>query len=371
MNKAQTISFLKKHWFWIVLVLTLLSVSHTYWFYFIHKTDADLRKIFKGVEEFQLKSKNIYYSTGLGVGALIGNIIKSKTLLFSVLGLGVVLSHLNYKYLFMPIFIEEGRVGKFLYLLVFTSLYFVLFWGFNSALSGVLVEKNFDNRFTNFYAAFILIYAFISYGNMSYKKIKDLSLEKTKAELVALKAQINPHFLFNVLNNLYGQAIMEDSPKTADGIQKLSSIMRHVVEETKTERSPIHKEIVFLEDYIELQKIRIPERENIKLKFEIEWDETPVEIAPLLLIPFVENAFKYGISTSKESFIDFKVKVKNKTLSMICRNSIAKKSETLEIGTGTGLENTKKRLELYYHAKHTLNLSQTEDIFDVKLDIQL
>jgi len=252
----------------------------------------------------------------------------------------------------------------------------VFFYGFIylflSALTGKrLAVMGLPKFFTNLWLISMVVYSYFAYASESYKKIRELAFLKTKAELVALKAQINPHFLFNVLNNLYGQAIVEDSPKTASGIERLSRIMRHVVEETKTERSPVEKELKFVEDFIELQKMRIPDRPNIKLSTEIFWDGEVVNIAPLLVIPFIENAFKYGISVSNESFFDMRLRVENKILLFESRNSIIKKADTLEIGTGTGLENTRRRLDLYYPGRYSLIITSENEVFEVKMQVKI
>jgi sensor histidine kinase YesM len=147
--------------------------------------------------------------------------------------------------------------------------------------------------------------------------------------------------------------------------------MRHVVEETKTERSPVEKELKFVEDFIELQKMRIPDRPNIKLSTEIFWDGEVVNIAPLLVIPFIENAFKYGISVSNESFFDMRLRVENKILLFESRNSIIKKADTLEIGTGTGLENTRRRLDLYYPGRYSLIITSENEVFEVKMQVKI
>jgi hypothetical protein len=198
-----------------------------------------------------------------------------------------------------------------------------------------------------------------------------LIAQKSQAELMALKAQINPHFLFNVLNNLYGSAIVEDSPKTSEGILQLSSIMRHVVEGTKNERIEVEKEIRFLNDYIELNKMRIPNRPNIRIVTEIFWDENLTMIAPLLVIPYIENAFKYGISTTEECFIEMSFRIENQQLSFICKNSIIKTNDKLEVGTGTGLDNTKRRLDLYYPTAYQLSTSSSDSVFVVNLEVNL
>ena len=217
----------------------------------------------------------------------------------------------------------------------------------------------------------IFAYAFIKNYIQTTKTQAKLIAQKSQAELAALKAQINPHFLFNVLNNLYGTAIVEESPKTSEGILQLSSVMRHVVEGTKNEKIELEKEIRFLNDYIDLSKIRIPNRPNIRIETKIDTDETPTMIAPLLVIPYLENAFKYGISMNEDCFIEMSYVVKNQQLKFICKNSIIKTNDKLEVGTGTGLENTQKRLNLYYPANYQLNTSSTNGVFTVNLTVNL
>jgi hypothetical protein len=217
----------------------------------------------------------------------------------------------------------------------------------------------------------IIAYIFIKHYVQTTKTQAELITQKSQAELTALKAQINPHFLFNVLNNLYGTAIVEESPKTSEGILQLSSIMRHVVEGTKNEKIELEKEVRFMNDYLDLSKIRIPNRPNIRIETKIDIDETPTMIAPLLVIPYLENAFKYGISMNEECFIEMSYIVKNQQLEFFCTNSIIKTNDKLEVGTGTGLENTKKRLDLYYPGGYQLSTDSSEGIFTVKLFVNL
>jgi LytS/YehU family sensor histidine kinase len=215
-----------------------------------------------------------------------------------------------------------------------------------------------------------IIYGIVKRVIAHTKSQAELLAQKSAAEIQALKAQINPHFLFNTLNNLYGNAIVEDSPKTAEGIMQLSSIMRHAVESSKTNTIDIEKEISFLLDYIEIQQMRIPKRDNISITSSLNWDEIPAEITPLILLTFVENAFKFGISFADICFVDIKLNVDNQQLSFVCRNSVIPRIE-LEPGTGTGVENTIKRLALLYPERHSIQINQTERVYEVFLTINL
>ena len=313
--------------------------------------------------------------------------------LFSVFlyGIGEIFYHIFFKYI-----LQKGNtvyvIAFIVWLLVFYNLTWEsIYWLYNKNNAfvdkfsdvksitskdavTVLIKKYRENDATTLTAfSFLLI---ITYGLVknyvtNTKTQAKLIAQKSQAELMALKAQINPHFLFNVLNNLYGSAIVEDSPKTSEGILQLSSIMRHVVEGTKNERIDVEKEIQFLNDYIELNKMRIPNRPNIKIVTEIFWDENPTMIAPLLVIPYLENAFKYGISITDECFIEMSFRIENQHLSFICKNSITKKDDKLEVGTGTGLDNTKRRLDLYYPTIYQLNTNSLDNVFGVSLEVNL
>ena len=367
--------FVKENWIWIVAGLTLLFLAHSIWYFQVEIGVEKLLKRYNELLKIYLNSKSSSYKESYSLGRIIGFwgtlLINSGSGFFSILGLTLLLCEFNYQILFKNLFVEEGRKGKFFYLVILVFFYGFIYLLLNALIDPKLSPLGFPKFFTNFWLISMVVYSYFAYASESYNKIRELALQKTKAELVALKAQINPHFLFNVLNNLYGQAIVEDSPKTASGIERLSRIMRHVVEETKTERSPIEKELKFVEDFIELQKMRIPDRPNIKLSTEIFWDGEAANIAPLLVIPFIENAFKYGISVTNESFFEMKLKVENKILLFESRNSIIKKADKLEMGTGTGLENTRRRLDLYYPGRHSLNIISENEVFEVKMQVKL
>jgi sensor histidine kinase YesM len=366
--------FVKENWIWILAGLTLLALVHTFWYFKKLGVEEFLRRHSEMLKAAKVNRSNAYnesYALGRLIGFWGAVVLKSISGPISIFGIAILLSEFNYQLLYKNLFVEEGRKGKFFYLIVLVFFYFFIFLFTSAIFVDKLAPLGIARFLTNFWMLSMVIYSYFVYASESYNKIRELALQKTKAELVALKAQINPHFLFNVLNNLYGQAIVEDSPKTASGIERLSRIMRHVVEETKTERSPIEKELKFVEDFIELQKMRIPDRPNIKLSTEVFWDGEPANIAPLLVIPFIENAFKYGISVTNESFYGMKLRVENKILLFESRNSIIKKADKLEMGTGTGLENTRKRLNLYYSGRYSLSISSENEVFEVKMQVKL
>jgi hypothetical protein len=194
-------------------------------------------------------------------------------------------------------------------------------------------------------------------------------LKVSETELHLLKQQLNPHFLFNTLNYLYGTALRENASRTAEGIDMMSGMMRYSVTGMQENFMPLADELEFIRNYFSLQQLRQLSGDQHKIELGIKTDNKPSKIAPMLLIPFVENAFKYGISTEKESFIRVLITVENGQLKMEVDNSITASIQTR--GTNTGLELTRKRLDLLYKGKHSLETQNTGNAFSVKLNLQL
>jgi LytS/YehU family sensor histidine kinase len=191
--------------------------------------------------------------------------------------------------------------------------------------------------------------------------------EQLKTDLSLLKAQVNPHFLFNTLNNLYGLITQNQNQKASDITLKLSDLMRYLLESSKTEHVSLQKEVKFIEDYLDLEKIRLSQKTDIK--FEISGFEKEIFIAPLLFIPLVENAFKHGLhSVSNNNFAYFSLSIQGREIYFEAKNSVSKKI-TVEEKSGTGLENLRKRLELIYPQKHFLEIEDNKDNFKVILQI--
>lgn len=197
-------------------------------------------------------------------------------------------------------------------------------------------------------------------------------LSKTSAELSNLRAQINPHFLFNAHNSLYAAALKEGSSRTADGIQKLSDMMRFMLKENNQDRIPLDKEIEYLQNYITIQRMRIHESKDIDIKVNIQQPEHCSAIAPMMLNPFVENAFKHGISLKYPSWIYITLSMDVKNIYLKVHNSLHKKQENdpEKDRLGVGLSNVKKRLELIYPNRHTLEIQKSETDFFVSLTLE-
>lgn len=192
---------------------------------------------------------------------------------------------------------------------------------------------------------------------------------KYNAEMGTLKNQINPHFLFNTLNNIYAFAIREKAPTTASSILKLSGMMRYVVTETEREFVSLEKEIAYTNDYIDLQKMRLTN--SINLSYTVSGNLTDQKIAPMILMPFIENAFKHGVNPDQESYINIRVDILKNQLELIVENQHVKTIQALHTQSGVGIENTKSRLELLYPRKYFLSINNGENHYSVKLNITL
>ena len=203
------------------------------------------------------------------------------------------------------------------------------------------------------------------------KKIIERKLveEKLSLELKYLKSQINPHFLYNTLNNLYSIALKNNDNETAVGITKLSNIMRFMLNEVDEKMILLEKEVGYLRSYIELQKLRFSDKDDVDINFGIEGDISDIKIPPFIFIVFIENAFKYGINIRKPSFINIKFTVVNDELKFNIRNSIHYRNELPD--SGIGLSNIKERLKLLYHDNYNLEINSSDDIFNVELVIRL
>jgi hypothetical protein len=197
---------------------------------------------------------------------------------------------------------------------------------------------------------------------------KETESQRVNTELSFLKSQINPHFFFNTLNNIYSLAIVR-SEKTAPAVMKLSSIMRYILTETTQDYVPLQNEVDFINNYIELQQVRLTDK--TKVIFNSLGDVENKIIAPLVFIPFVENAFKYGISTIQTSTIEIKLEARENSIEFDVSNFIIPSENNMLENTGIGINNVKRRLELMYPNKYTLTHSSQDNHYYVHLEIQL
>ncbi len=194
----------------------------------------------------------------------------------------------------------------------------------------------------------------------------EAELEKTKAELSLLKSQVNPHFLFNTLNNLYSLAL-SGSESTADAILKLSGIMRYLIDmEGQSSKVAASQEIECIRQYIDLQKLRISENHSIHLNIEGNPDSFLIE--PLLMLPLVENAFKYGIAPDGKTKILIQIEMNENHFRLKIENGIFR-SGNIFPGLGTGLKNLRKRLDLLYPGGSFLHTKEENNLFTAELKL--
>lgn len=197
-----------------------------------------------------------------------------------------------------------------------------------------------------------------------------MELERKGSELSLLKSQINPHFLFNSLNTVYGLALEEESPKAAEGVQKLSEMMRFMLQENTADKIPLEREIKYIHDYIDFQRLRITDKENVDLDIEI-MENCTGQIAPMLLIPMIENAFKHGISLQAPSWIKVVLAFDQNEVSLNVQNSMHPKVNRKSEESGIGLENVRKRLDILYPQQHIFQLFENDDSFEANIKVTL
>ena len=214
----------------------------------------------------------------------------------------------------------------------------------------------------------VFIFLFVKYF-MNFKAVKEqelqLKTEKVASELKTLKAQLNPHFLFNTLNNIYVLSL-DNSPKTPRAIEKLSKILDHVLYRCNSKYVSLSSEIELIENYIELEKLRYDDRLEINLNNHIEQDG---EIAPLILLSLVENAFKHGAGEDSGSpKIDINLYNTKEEFIFVISNTVASESERIE-RTPIGLKNIKKQLDLIYPNRFALHIDNSPKVFTVTVKI--
>jgi hypothetical protein len=228
-------------------------------------------------------------------------------------------------------------------------------------------EKRPPIHWTHDFFVFLAV-TFFSIVLKMANRLKQTEKEKLSSELSYLKAQINPHFLFNTLNGIYSLAI-EKSDYTATAVVKLSAMMRYVINETERDFVPLEKEINYIGDYIELQKIRLDDATEVK--YEVRGEIFGKKISPLLLIPFIENAFKFGVNPEMQSIIVIKVEIIENELHLKVKNNKVNIPVNTANSSGVGIENAKTRLQLLYPGKHSLTFGDNGIEFFVDLSLNL
>jgi LytS/YehU family sensor histidine kinase len=222
-----------------------------------------------------------------------------------------------------------------------------------------------------FLAMWISLSLFLFRKEQAHKQeVEELKSDKTESELKFLKAQINPHFLFNALNNIYTMAYIGDKG-APEKIARLSDMLRYVIYDCSIEFVPLEKELIYLNNYTEFQNLKTEKKQNINIEVNIE--NEAFNIAPMILIPFVENAFKHScLGSDTNSFVNVKLDQKGDTLKFIVENSIPSiKAPSDPASSGIGIENLKNRLALIYKNKAVVETKITENVYYISLTINL
>ena len=200
------------------------------------------------------------------------------------------------------------------------------------------------------------------------KETNEIKKEKLNAELSYLKSQIDPHFFFNTLNNIYSLTQLK-SDKAPQTILKLSELMRYNIYEADKEFVFLKDEINYVQNFIDLQRIRLAK--NVDIDYYVRGKIGDKKIEPLIFLPFIENAFKHGIDYANNCSIDIEITIDNKEISLLVINSTSGRKEKISKQSGVGLSNIKKRLELLYKDRYELTVNENENKFMVKLNLIL
>ncbi len=349
----------------------------------------------KKYKKLQLLGNIFFWTISVGFWILLLYVVSEKTLPLNLTtALKALIPNIGFAaavyinlYLLIPRFLKEKNYIYFFFwlilLLSFSSILIqaIFIFPFRYFFS---IGREFTSFNTNLYSAYFFA-TFLYVGLTSFLKfirdwfvLQDLNLkyeqierQKLEAELKTLKGQINPHFLFNSLNNIYSLALTQ-SEKVPDLILRLSDLMRHIIYDSRENFIYLSKEIEFVENYISLQKIRISSKATIN--YNIEGPVSEKKIAPLLFEPFIDNAFKHGLNNSNgKAFINIKFHFKDSnTLNFIIENSFEEPLKQNPKYKGIGLTNVEQRLSrLYKPNEYKLTVSENNHVFKVELELKL
>ncbi len=243
----------------------------------------------------------------------------------------------------------------------------------NSVFSELMKKRPFDAMFTFFsMLQFMVVWFFSSIVYLAYRNRliaannEEMKVQRLDAEVLYLKAQINPHFLFNTLNNIYALSIC-NTELAPEAILKLSSIMRYVTQDAQAEKVLLEQELDYLSDYIALEEMR--SNQKLDVVFNRPYGTTHTRIAPLLLINFIENAFKHGVSNHIDCFVHVTITLTGTLLQMEVSNK--KMMTALHHTTNRGIANTLRRLQLQYPGKHIYKVDDRDGHYHVILQLDL
>ncbi|MBK9488049.1 MAG: histidine kinase [Haliscomenobacter sp.] len=269
-----------------------------------------------------------------------------------------------------------------LFLLLVGILWFLdrswmLLWVFSAFMEDLGYNFYFFYYLPNVQNLFIFISVMLFAAVIRFSRIwyetemttRKLAAEKQATELAFLKAQVNPHFLFNTLNSLYALAVEKNQEELGQSIASLAGMMRYLTYESNAEKVPLRREVDQIGGFIEIQHLRLSDDDDVIISLNTQGEMDGKMIAPAILIPFVENALKHGIDVTKRSMVKIEVIVEDKTLHFSTKNT--KQTATTLNQEGIGLENVRKRLSLLYPERHTLRIVDEGGYFSVHLTLTL
>ncbi len=279
----------------------------------------------------------------------------------------ITVFYFNYHISIPQLYLRHKYLSYFLFIIGCFAVLFLLNFILVKAEIKIFHTEGFKffGTGTNFFM-FIIVFV-CSFTIRTYEQWQSTKEQMLNTEISFLKAQINPHFLFNTLNSIYALTLIK-SDNAPDAVVKLSGMMRYSVSEANQAKVSLAKEIGYITNYIELQKLRITDK--IVITFEISGDTEEKMITPFLLIPFVENAFKYGVNSEENSDIWIKIEINEHDLNMQVENNKVFVRKDKDYGTSLGIKNTKKRLQLLYPGMHELKIKDGKYDFTVSLFIK-
>jgi two-component system, LytTR family, sensor kinase len=314
---------------------------------------------------------------------LLGVFVQQNIFLIWICVAPVLIIFSNFVYYkLIPAALEKRRPKLYLtvWVVIMASMAWLLVAAIMSSVTyreGIALATAFINAFFLVLVATPVLWFWYHFQQQRKNNLQALEqkLGHSTAQLDQLRTQINPHFLFNALNTVYGLAITEQAPKTSDAIEKISEMMRFMLRENQEAFIPLQKDLDYLRNYIGIQQMRLGDPAQVALDYEIPEEVSPtLLIAPMLMIPFVENAFKHGISLQAPSFIHINIRVEGEKLTFSLHNSTHERiwlNDPEKHNHGIGLNNVKQRLQLLYPDKHLLSIKEQDNAYKVELTVLL
>ena len=215
-----------------------------------------------------------------------------------------------------------------------------------------------------------IFYGLMRERNQQLRRQERLELENLEAEVKYLRSQINPHFLFNTLNNIYAITQRHDDQEGSDALMRLSGLMRYMLYDSEGEAIGLQQEIDHLNNYMDLMLLKYDKANLPEVELKVEGNPESTRVAPLILLPFVENAFKHGIDNQGQGYIKILLKLSHDKLFFSVKNSHFSARQASEDYKGIGLDNVKRRLDLHYPEKHSLSIDRSGDEYAIALELQ-